>query len=239
MALEDLLGPDVFWGALVRTNPEGSDPKSEGDDHIRGVKNVALNTNPRVNAAQDWSAAESNQIIPAINDATDEFVGQIGEFALGVVAPYLLCDGGSKVVATYPKLAAYLNDAFGGDGGTNFNVPDYRGKFLRAQTLGSGNDPDVNGRTDRGDGVTGDAAGTQQTDALESHSHIERGQNAGGGVGAAVNQAGSNNPSTVTFQDSTANTGAGQDTRPVNIYVQIGILADRQNPIIPDTDDAP
>lgn len=48
MALEDLTGPDKYIDALVPANPFGTDPKSQGDDHLRGIKNVLKNTFPNV-----------------------------------------------------------------------------------------------------------------------------------------------------------------------------------------------
>lgn len=54
MALEDLVGPDKFLDALVREWPTGTDPKSEGDDHIRGVKNVILNTFGALDELQEY-----------------------------------------------------------------------------------------------------------------------------------------------------------------------------------------
>jgi hypothetical protein len=51
MALEDLTGTSKYLGALVLTNPVASDDRREGDDHIRGVKNVLKNTFPSLNAA--------------------------------------------------------------------------------------------------------------------------------------------------------------------------------------------
>lgn len=51
MALEDLTGPSKFIDALVAANPGSADDRREGDDHIRGVKNVLKNTFPNINAA--------------------------------------------------------------------------------------------------------------------------------------------------------------------------------------------
>lgn len=51
MALEDLTGPNKFITSLVNTNPLAADDRREGDDHIRGIKNVLLNTFPGVNKA--------------------------------------------------------------------------------------------------------------------------------------------------------------------------------------------
>ena len=44
MPLEDLIGNNKFIGDLVKEWPLGIDPQAEGDDHIRGVKNVLINT---------------------------------------------------------------------------------------------------------------------------------------------------------------------------------------------------
>ncbi len=51
MALENLTGSNVFISNLVQTNPTPTDPEGEGDDHIRGIKNVLLNTFPNITGA--------------------------------------------------------------------------------------------------------------------------------------------------------------------------------------------
>lgn len=49
MPLEDLTGSNKYISDLVETNPDGAgDGKAEGDNHIRGVKNVLKNTLPNV-----------------------------------------------------------------------------------------------------------------------------------------------------------------------------------------------
>jgi Chaperone of endosialidase len=50
MALEDLTGSDKFIDALVPSNPEYQDDRRQGDDHIRGVKNVLANSFPNIDA---------------------------------------------------------------------------------------------------------------------------------------------------------------------------------------------
>lgn len=85
---------------------------------------------------------------------------------------YLACDGSAVSRTTYADLFAVLGTSYGaGDGSTTFNLPDYRGKFLRGYDNGTGNDPDAATRQDRGDGTTGDAVGTLQDDEMESHLH--------------------------------------------------------------------
>jgi microcystin-dependent protein len=62
----------------------------------------------------------------------------------GTVAPtgYFLCDGSAVSRVTYANLFALLGTIYGpGDGTTTFNLPDYRGVFLRgldpSRTMGS------------------------------------------------------------------------------------------------------
>lgn len=50
MALEDLTGAK-YLDSLVVGNPVSTDDRREGDDHIRGIKNVLRNTFPNLNGA--------------------------------------------------------------------------------------------------------------------------------------------------------------------------------------------
>ena len=85
---------------------------------------------------------------------------------------YLVCDGSAISRTTYVNLFLVLGTTYGiGDGSTTFNLPDYRGKFLRGTDNGSGTDPDAATRQDRGDGTTGDIVGTQQGNSMASHNH--------------------------------------------------------------------
>ena len=45
---------------------------------------------------------------------------------------WLICDGRNFSVATYPALYAAIGTVYGGSVGTNFNIPDYRGRVLMA-----------------------------------------------------------------------------------------------------------
>ena len=60
MALENLTGPNVFITNLVASNPTATDPLEQGDDHVRGVKNVLLNSLPNITAAMTRTAAQLN-----------------------------------------------------------------------------------------------------------------------------------------------------------------------------------
>ena len=61
------------------------------------------------------------------------FIGQIIEFPSNLIpANTLLCDRAELSREAYPELFAVINTIYGeGDGSTTFNIPDYRGAFLR------------------------------------------------------------------------------------------------------------
>lgn len=85
---------------------------------------------------------------------------------------YLICDGTEISRTALPELFSEIGVTYGaGDGTTTFNIPDYRGQFLRAVDSGAGCDVEASLRTDRGDGTGGDNVGTKQADQFESHTH--------------------------------------------------------------------
>jgi microcystin-dependent protein len=92
--------------------------------------------------------------------------------AITIPSGYLECDGSAISRTTYADLFAVIGTSYGaGDGSTTFNLPDYRGEFLRGFDNGANNDPDAAIRTDRGDGTTGDAIGTRQPFSNATHTH--------------------------------------------------------------------
>jgi microcystin-dependent protein len=129
--------------------------------------------------------------------------GVVFPFA-GTAAPYgyLVCDGSAISRTDYPQLFASLGTSHGiGDGSTTFNLPDYRGRFLRGVDAGSGNDPDAAGRVAVNGGNGGDAVGSAQGDAMQGHWHS---------MGGVVNSADTANE---PVQSLTGSTGSGN---PVN-----------------------
>ncbi|MBM4346357.1 MAG: tail fiber protein [Deltaproteobacteria bacterium] len=141
-------------------------------------------------------------------------------------AGFLLCDGAAYQSKNYEALAGVIGTAFGNgskmaDGkpstGTNFNVPDLRGRFLRGADGGSGRDPDAAGRKAMNDGgAAGPAVGSVQSHALDSHNHYYA-QEAKGGL----NGGGSRFP-TITDgspTDAVNKATGGNETRPINAAV--------------------
>ena len=145
-----------------------------------------------------------------------------GAFA---TAGWLFCDGQAVSREVYRNLYVAIGDSHGqGDGSTTFNLPDYRGRFLRGVDSGANRDPDAQNRSASGPGgQSGDAVGSVQSDAFREHQHD------------VVEMIGDNNvdgvDSTVTHSDEHHNeprksgkTG-GNETRPVNCYVHWLIVA--------------
>ncbi len=101
-------------------------------------------------------------------------VGTIVSFAgpkQNVPAGWLVCDGTAVSQANYPQLYAAIGNSWGGSG-TNFNLPDLRGMFLRGVDETKGNDPDAASRTaSASGGNTGNNVGTIQSDEIATHKH--------------------------------------------------------------------
>ena len=117
--------------------------------------------------------------------------GVVVAFA-GKTAPagWLACDGRSlnSTDRQYARLYAAIGTIHGGDANPNFQLPDYRGYFLRGVDAGAGRDPDAPGRKPPGKnntGTPGDAVGSIQDDGVGPHSHTVDGAwlQASGGMG--------------------------------------------------------
>lgn len=91
--------------------------------------------------------------------------------AANIPSGWLKCDGQSYNSSQFQELFAAIGTTWGGNG-SDFNVPDMRGRFTRGWDEGEGNDPDAAIRlaTNAG-GNTGDAVGSLQEDAFQGHFH--------------------------------------------------------------------
>jgi len=112
--------------------------------------------------------------------------GVVFPFA-GTTAPfgYLVCDGSAVSRAEYKELFQAIGTSHGsGDGSTTFNIPDYRGRFLRGVDGTAGLDPDKASRTAMNvGGNTGNNVGSIQSDAFQGHNHEFKNQWAAGATG--------------------------------------------------------
>jgi microcystin-dependent protein len=297
-----MTGNDKFINVFVNTNPVGAtDPKSQGDDHLRGIKNVLLNTFPNIAGAVTASHAELS-ILDGVTADKDEInfldgalagtqvaskavvadsntntgVSKVTQLHVGASgsevqmtseatnsapmirdssgrvkvtdllnsagaslltptgsvlmwatssAPsgWLELDGSAVSRTTYADLFAVISDDYGnGDGSTTFNLPDMRGQFARGWDNTAGTDPDATGRTDRGDGTTGDNVGTKQGHALEVHSHtssvnMQTFPGSGGTINEDAGTTVKNQNLSAVIDGTTGATTSANETRPTNI----------------------
>lgn len=180
---------------------------------------------------------------PKIVDTERLPIGMVSPFA-GTTAPsgWLLCDGSAISRTTYADLFAVIAETHGeGDNATTFNIPDYRGRFLRGVDHAQARDPDRATRTAMATGGnTGDNVGSLQTGANLAHTHtfsdttasdgahthsipatLSIGVSAGGatsGSAAVAGVTGSNGAHTHAFSGTT--NSSGSESRPINAYVE-------------------
>lgn len=118
---------------------------------------------------------------------------------------FLECDGRAISRTKYAELFAAIGITWGsGDGATTFNIPDFRGYFIRAWDHGRGVDP---GRT----------LGSTQSDQIKSHDHTIRIPDEGQ-PSVSTGMGGSEGVKDAWKNVSTLTSG-GDETRPKNIAV--------------------
>jgi hypothetical protein len=146
----------------------------------------------------------------------------------GETAPtgWLLCNGSAVDRSAYPNLFTAISTRFGsGNNSTTFNVPDFRGRFLRGKDGGTGRDPDRASRTAmNAGGAVGDAVGSIQGDDFRSHAHnyqdIYFSESGGSVVVPDKRGSGDSDKDNGGFEitRTSAATG-GHETRPLNANV--------------------
>lgn len=148
--------------------------------------------------------------------------GAVMSFAMSTApSGWLICDGSAVSRTAYAALYAAIGSTWGaGDGSTTFNIPDFRGAFLRGFDNGRGYD-------------TGRVFASYEADAFASHNHsVSDPGHSHVVVGAAINGTGSGNTvagallgvtnattTAATTGISIASTG-GAETRPKNYAIQ-------------------
>ena len=178
--------------------------------------------------------------------------GVVGEIltSASTVTPanFLACDGSAVSRTAYASLFASIGVTHGsGDGSTTFNLPDYRGRFLRGTTGASANDPDSASRTAMNTGGnTGNNVGSVQADAFQNITGTMSGGSATsngfsttrtgaitlGAITGSTNW-GSGGGTWRNFNfDASQSTGArtSTETRPTNAYVNYYIRFAQSSP---------
>jgi hypothetical protein len=238
MSLEDLSGADKGLAALVVTNPTSLDQRSEGDDHIRGVKNALLNTFGPMQALADSLPAEGQAL------TWDAAAGRYRPAApplsgSGVLALLVGCvmyrhsvsvglvqaNGQTLAKATFPELWTYAQGFLTADqaanpglyfsvDANNFRVPNLSGFFIRGAGQVDGNHVAA-------------ALGAGQLDTNKSHIHLA-GTNNGIGTNGAGAYAGG---SAIFAANSSVMIAAegGPEARPVNVALLPCIVTGRSS----------
>ncbi|MCX6107961.1 MAG: phage tail protein, partial [Proteobacteria bacterium] len=188
--------------------PSGTSAQQPASPVAGWIRYNSTNNNIEYYNGSIWTAA-SNAVDPA---------GMVGSFPMATCPTGWLEANGSAVSrTTYASLFTAISTMYGsGDGSTTFNLPDYRGYFLRGWDHGAGRDPDAASRTARGDGITiGNNVGTIEADQFRSHSHTFGGLQQAGVTNNGAAAAGYNPPT----QTNTTSSNGGNETRPQNINV--------------------
>ncbi len=164
-------------------------------DSVESLANEQVNVNTKILELED-KLTNLQRTLAVINGNSD--LSKISSIPAGTVVAYagetipigwLLCDGRAISRNEYPKLFNAIKIAHGwGDNTSTFNLPDYRGLFLRGVTHTKGEaDLSANSRTAmKVGGNAGNKVGTIQADSLRSHKHSSSGLNISGGS-ASIN----------------------------------------------------
>lgn len=185
---------------------------------------VAPGSNLTANRTLTVTTGDADSALDVTLGRRTHFIGEVIIWTTGTApAGTLECDGSAVSRTTYAALFAVISTTYGtGDGSTTFNLPDYRGEFLRGYAHGSTNDPDKASRTNAGGGGTGDNIGTKQASDYLAHSHVISSMqivNTTSATGGANRwTSGSNN------NTATSPTSGGNETRPRNVYVMFCIV---------------
>ena len=160
-----------FWQELNSiANAGGADPLAtllNGDvngDQILDMSDAVYLLIHLFNGGPEPVAfADSPEMLGRVSELESAFVGTVSAYAGAsdnLPGGWLLCDGSEVSRDEYPRLFAAIGTTHGG-GATTFNLPDYRGMFLRGVDNGAGNDPDGEDR----------AVGSVQDFTIETHGH--------------------------------------------------------------------
>lgn len=189
MALEDLTGTDKGIVALVITNPDGLDPKSEGDNHLRGIKNVLVNTFgpmdpvvvslPVVGQALEWDGAKYK---PAATRGIVQGFVVSGSFQSVLGAKYKITVVGGGGAGNVPAPTGSRTEGGGGGGGTAIKWWTGDGSLVAVTIAGSSQGASFGAIAVAGPGSNSGGIGGGDGGSGTAGDVMLRGQSGGGGM---------------------------------------------------------
>jgi microcystin-dependent protein len=217
----------------------GTISASEHNANFNAVATLLNSTKLDVDNLQDSAVSAAKLASNAVTTAkildsnvTKAKIETAMQFQPGMVMPYagtsaptgwLACNGAAVSRSTYSDLFGVIGETHGqGDNSTTFNVPDYRGRFLRGVDGGAGVDPDAASRTAMATGgATGDAVGSVQADDYKAHTHdfSDGLTTAAGGRTANTGSGDIFGPDSATKTTTSMPASGGSETRPKNANV--------------------
>jgi len=125
----------TYISDLVSTNPVSSDPKSQGDDHIRFVKSTVKTTLPNLTGAMTASHTELN-ILDGATLSTAEL--NILDGVTSTAAELNILAGATLDVTELNRLDGITGPAAAKDGETYTGAHDFTGATATAATQTAG-----------------------------------------------------------------------------------------------------
>jgi len=100
------MGLETFTGKvsdLVATNPPGTDPKSQGDDHLRGIKTTIIGQSVNMQLGQSPTATQNFTMTTGLNGTMKLARGNVGATTQDIMT----VDANGKAV--FPQMARAWN----------------------------------------------------------------------------------------------------------------------------------
>ncbi len=232
--------PSVPFGAAVPHVPDGEHNAYSGTNV--DMLEPGRPTTFRSNGGGDHETRPVNAYVNFVVKLTQDalmpagmvvpFAGNDGSGSPDLKAFYRFCDGTSLSASAAPELFRALGQAHGGTGDM-FDLPDYRGRFLRGADNGAEHDPDSASRSAMASGgATGDAVGSIQgfatapprqpfTISVKVGSTDKDSDRCAGHSNAEWNSG----SVTVSFTAS----GGDAESRPVNVTVDFYVLCSAED----------
>lgn len=211
---------------------------SPSDDTLRAVTTNAIQDASVTNAKIAANAIDFSLLIAAVQQSLCPSGSILTYGGVNFPSGWLNCDGSAISRTTFSDLFTAIGTAFGsGDGTTTFNIPDFRGRFLRGLNGGAGRDPGASSRTAMASGGNvGDNIGTVQDSGVVQHTHtigakspttaivgttsVLSGISTSSGSNTAIgDNSGGSSIATLTIPTVTGTTGTDTETRPLNAAV--------------------